>query len=261
MSKESTNLAAAQEPHISPITWSPLTAVIVAVVIFLAAQLIAVGALSIYPALRHWPGAMGQDWLTNSVVGQFFFVVVAEGLTVLLLWLFMHWRKAPFRVLGFARPKLEDIAYALIGLVIYFPALIAAVALLHNFIPHFNINQSQQVGFQSGAHGSQLILVFVSLVVLPPLVEELMFRGFLFTSLRKKLPFVIAGLVTSLIFAAPHLLESGSGGLLWIAGVDTFILSLTLVWLREKTGRLYAGIGLHALKNGIAFAALFLMHH
>ncbi|MGH7237402.1 MAG: CPBP family glutamic-type intramembrane protease [Candidatus Saccharimonadales bacterium] len=45
-----------------------------------------------------------------------------------------------------------------------------------------------------------------------------------------------------------------------MAGVDTFILSTVLCYLREKTGRLYAGIGVHALKNFVAFAALFLFH-
>jgi hypothetical protein len=95
---------------------------------------------------------------------------------------------------------------------------------------------------------------------LPPFAEEIMFRGFLFSGLKKKLPVIWAALFTSLLFAVPHLLESGSGGLLWIAGIDTFILSMVLCWLRQKTDRLYAGMGLHALKNFIAFATLYLLH-
>ena len=74
------------------------------------------------------------------------------------------------------------------------------------------------------------------------------------------MPKVWAIIITSLIFASPHLLESGSGGLLWIAGIDTFVLSLVLCWVREKTGRLYAGMGIHALKNTVAFISLFLLH-
>ena len=43
--------------------------------------------------------------------------------------------------------------------------------------------------------------------------------------------------------------------------IDTFILSLTLIWLREKTGRLYASMGLHGLKNFIAFIQLYPIIH
>ena len=56
-----------------------------------------------------------------------------------------------------------------------------------------------------------------------------------------------------------HLAEGGAAGPLWIGFIDTFILSLVLCYLRVKTGSLWAGITLHALKNGIAFVALFVI--
>jgi membrane protease YdiL (CAAX protease family) len=95
--------------------------------------------------------------------------------------------------------------------------------------------------------------------VLPPIVEETVFRGFIFTGLRGKLKFVWAAVLTSLLFATAHL-EFGSGKpLLWVAGLDTFTLSLALCYLREKTGSLWPGILLHALKNGVAFLSLFVL--
>jgi membrane protease YdiL (CAAX protease family) len=48
--------------------------------------------------------------------------------------------------------------------------------------------------------------------------------------------------------------------LLYIAAIDTFTLSLILVYLREKTGGLWSSMGLHAIKNGIAFVSLFIVH-
>jgi len=74
------------------------------------------------------------------------------------------------------------------------------------------------------------------------------------------MPVLWATLVTSLLFAVPHLLEGGSGGLLYVAGLDTFILSLFLVYLREKTGGLWSSMILHAIKNGTAFMVLFVLH-
>jgi membrane protease YdiL (CAAX protease family) len=74
------------------------------------------------------------------------------------------------------------------------------------------------------------------------------------------MPVLSAALLTSAIFAAAHLPEGGSGGPLYIAAIDTFILSLVLIYLRIKTGNLWASITLHALKNGVAFVALFVLH-
>src|SRR5262249_37045858 len=108
-------------------------------------------------------------------------------------------------------------------------------------------------------HGSALWLVFISLVILPPITEEIMIRGFLFTGLRSKLSLIKAGLITSVLFAIPHLQPGSGQPLLWMAGVDTFILSLILVYLREKTGSLAASIGVHAIKNFVAFLALFVV--
>jgi membrane protease YdiL (CAAX protease family) len=54
-------------------------------------------------------------------------------------------------------------------------------------------------------------------------------------------------------------MEGGAAGPLWIGAVDTFTLSLVLVSLREITGNLWAGISLHAAKNGIAFILLFVI--
>jgi membrane protease YdiL (CAAX protease family) len=121
---------------------------------------------------------------------------------------------------------------------------------------HINLDQKQELGFDAVVGTIERLMAFVSLVVLPPIVEEVMFRGFLFAGLRKKLPFPAVALLVSLIFASLHLLE-GSGGLLWVAGIDTFVLSLVLCYVREKTGNLWAGIAVHMLKNCVAFLYLY----
>jgi hypothetical protein len=103
-------------------------------------------------------------------------------------------------------------------------------------------------------------MTFISLVVLPPIVEEIMVRGFLYSTLKKAMPTVAAVLLTSAIFASAHLPEGGAAGPLYIAALDTFVLSLVLIYLREKTGSLWASITLHAAKNGVAFTVLFVLH-
>ncbi len=141
---------------------------------------------------------------------------------------------------------------------IYFIAFLVVVALVTRFVPGFDIGQEQDVGFKDVSGSAQLIMSFVGLVILPPIVEEIMARGLIYSSLRKAMPVLIAAILTSALFALPHMFESATGGLLYIAGLDTFILSMFLVYLREKTGALWASMLLHAIKNGVAFMALFI---
>ena len=144
----------------------------------------------------------------------------------------------------------------LTGFAFYFTVYIVAVEVLTALIPSFNPNAKQAIGVSTSTTGSALWLVFISLVILPPIVEEILFRGFLYSGLKNKFRKLTAALITSAIFASLHLIE-GVSGLLWIAALDTFILSMVLIMLREKTGKLWASMGLHMVKNLVAFVYLF----
>lgn len=261
MSKDSSNLSVAKptEQKFSKSWQVALLALLATVVLFYTAEILGGLIISIYPALHHWSATRTDNWLTNSIEAQFLYGLLADGLIVAgIAWLLrlFHWQWSD---IGLKRPKVRHITYGLLAAVPYYVLYIIAVAIISVIIPALNVNQAQQIGFNS-VHGFlPLILAFVSLVVVPPLAEEIAMRGFLYTGLRKWLPKIVSGLIVSVLFGAAHLAEGGSAGPLWIGAMDTFILSLVLVFLREKTGNLWAGITLHALKNGIAFISLFIV--
>jgi membrane protease YdiL (CAAX protease family) len=238
----------------SGIPWNGWLGAAAGIFLFIVAQVVAVFILSVYPA------ASTRDWLVHSLAGQIVYLALANLLIFGGLWLFMRIYRAGWSSIGLSKPRLKDPLYSLGALPVYFVTLALSITLIKYFVPALDLDQQQDLGFNGTYHGVQLALIAVSLVVVPPLTEEIVFRGLIFTSLKKKTPIITAALVTSLLFAAGHLPEGGSGGLLYIAAIDTFILSLVLCYLRQKTGRLWAGIGLHALKNGIAFVSLFLVH-
>jgi uncharacterized protein len=177
-----------------------------------------------------------------------------------MIWELLRYYRASFRLIGLARAKLWDLLYAGLGFGFYFILYVVVISIIAKSFPALNVNQQQNIGFQHVTTVSTIAMAFISLVVLPPLAEEIIFRGFVFTGFRRKFGFALAAIGTSILFAVPHLLESEGGGLLWIAGIDTFILSLVLCYVREKSGRLWAGMGIHAMKNGLAFATLFIFH-
>lgn len=263
MSKNTSNHAAAidhsDDGPAQRWAWGPLNATIIVIVAFLVAQLVGATVTDSYPTLRHWTSAHANNWLTNSVMAQFFFVLISETLTLSILWLYLRHRLTR-KQLGLTKPSWYDPLFSVMATIVYYGLYIVAVAIISKLV-YINTNQQQDIGFNNVVGTSALIMTFISLVVLPPLVEEITFRGVLYGGLRRRFNPIVATIITSCIFAAPHLLESDSGqGLLWIAGIDTFVLSTVLCYLREKTGRLWAGMGVHALKNGVAFISLFIAH-
>lgn len=241
------------------ITWGPLFAVFGTIFIYIFAQVLAVAAISLYFSLRGLSTDSAQQLLTDSTLWQIVFYATVQLMTLALLLVVLRNRKSTVRAIGLIRFKLHDMAYALSGFFVYILTFVSVIAVSKVLIPSLDTNQKQEIGFSTATRGPLLALIFVCLVILPPLVEELLTRGFLYSGLRKKLNMLGAGLITSLLFAAAHL-QFGSGKpLLWVAGIDTFILSCVLVYLREKTGSLWAPMLLHGLKNSIAFISLFIL--
>ncbi|MEI9913527.1 MAG: type II CAAX endopeptidase family protein [Candidatus Saccharibacteria bacterium] len=238
------------------VKWNPWLGVVFVLVIYVLSQVVGLTTL-LYPLLHGWSSARSTNWLNNSIYAQFFYLVIVEGFTVLAVLKLLKWYKVDKKVIGLRRPKLKDPLYALLAVPVYYLLYVIAVGVAGYFFKGLNVSETQNVGFNS-VHGvAELAVTFISLVVLPPIAEEILVRGLLYSSLRKGLPQIAAALVTSVIFASAHLPE-GASGLLWIGFIDTFILSMVLVYLRERTGGLWSGMALHAIKNGVAYYVLYL---
>jgi membrane protease YdiL (CAAX protease family) len=239
--------------------WSPLIAVVIVIATYFGAQyggaiLLVAGGMATGMDVNET-----VDWLSQSTFAQFLNSVVVYGMMAFALYLFIRRYKTPFRALGWVRPRLKDVGIALLGVMPYFLAYFLLLTLATNIFPALDVEQEQELGFDTNNQTAVgLALTFISLVVLPPIVEELVVRGFLFTSFLKRFRFLIAALCTSVVFAAAHLQFGGDAPLLWVAAIDTFALSMVLCYMRYKTGSLWAGIFLHAMKNGVAFTVLFL---
>jgi membrane protease YdiL (CAAX protease family) len=243
------------------VPWNPWLGLVFAAFVFYAAQFIAGLIASIYPLLKHWSEAQANDWLNSSAFAQFLFILLAEIATIGAIYLFVtKLYKSRLSIIGLRRPRWNDLFYGVVAVPVYFSFYLLTVVVVSHFVPSLNVNQQQEVGFNSAHGGLPLFLAFLSLVVLPPIAEEIMVRGFLYSSLKKAMSLIPAAIFTSVLFAVAHLPEGGSAGPLYIAAVDTFILSLVLIYLREKTGGLWSSMTLHAIKNCIAFVAIFAVH-
>ncbi len=186
----------------------------------------------------------------------FFQILCIEASVLVILYWFMRRRRISRRFIGLNRPQLSHILYAIGGFVAYLACYLIVVIVAKAVIPGLDLEKEQELGFSKATTGGNLIPIFMSLALLPPLVEEIVARGFLFSNLRVRTSFLVSAIVTSILFSAAHL-GGAAEGLLWIAAIDTFVLSMVMCHVREKTGSLWPAIGMHFIKNTMAFYILF----
>lgn len=181
---------------------------------------------------------------------------VLYGISLLIVigvpWVLKKYRVSP-ELIGLNRlPYWQDIGKALIGVVVYFVISAVLMYIAMALFSDFNSTEAQDVGFNDLGTRLDFILAFVTLVVIGPVVEEVLFRGFLFGTLRKIIPVWGAILITSALFAFVH----GQ----WNLAIDTFAMSVVACFLTLKSRSLWPAIILHMLKNGIAFYVLYILH-
>ncbi|MDQ3123816.1 MAG: CPBP family intramembrane metalloprotease [bacterium] len=235
----------------------PLTTIVATLGVFLVSQVVAGLLIWLYPATQDWTDIEATRWLTESVAGQFTYVLLAEVIAITLIFHLLKRAHIMRARIGWVRPAFRDVGWSLIAYGIYFMVYLAVIIIAQKLIPSLNVDQEQKIGFDTAYSNLHLLMTFVSLVVLPPLAEEIIFRGYLYSSLRSKFNFKKATILTSILFGIAHLQFGAGAPLLWVAAIDTFILSYFLCYLRERTGSLWAPILLHAIKNCIAYVILF----
>ncbi len=200
---------------------------------------------------------LDANGITEDTLGNTLYYAATTVLVyslVLLIIIGVPWklrkRGVSWADIGLGRgPKLTDFAWPIAGAVGYIIiASIITVAARYIF-PDADYDQPQEIGFEALSYQWEYVVVFVSLVIIAPFAEEIMFRGYLLGKLTKYIPVWLAIVLTAALFALAH-------GQFNIA-LDTFALGIVLGILRVSSGSLWPSIFLHMLKNGVAFYFLF----
>ncbi len=153
-------------------------------------------------------------------------------------------------------PTWLDIGLVPAGFIAYYVIALAVMMLAMLLLPNIDWQQAQEVGYSNLANYADKLLAFVALVLIAPIAEELIFRGWFYAKLRSRFSALWSILVNSLVFAALHL-GFDFGALQWNVAINIFCMSVVLCLLREIRGTIWSGMILHILKNGVAYYLLF----
>ena len=162
--------------------------------------------------------------------------LVAGVLTLFVYWLLFFIRKKRFG---------EEVCLYPLSLEGVLPITIMAACfnvvttVVISFIP-WPESWMESYAISSSAIDNSL-LAWITAVFMAPILEEVVFRGLIYTRLKKGLPLIVAAILTSLVFGIMH------GTIIWF--FYTFVVSMVLIWIFEKFHSLTACILFHLLYN------------
>lgn len=185
-----------------------------------------------------------------AVVLQLLSVIPAHLLTIVLAWLVVtKFRKYSFReMLGWEWNGFR-LWHAFALFVLFY-----GFALLMSLIFGSVENEFEKM-ISSSRTAVFLVAFFATFTA--PLVEEVVYRGLLYSAFQKKLGVVWAVILVTLLFTLVHVPQYSLNNVPDYATICTLLmLSLTLTLVRVKTGNLIPCIVLHTVVNGIQSAFL-----
>ena len=142
-------------------------------------------------------------------------------------------------------PTWTDILLAPIGYVL----VILVLLVLSLFLPLEKWAEvKQETGFHGMGNMGNYMLAFFCLVILAPIMEEVMFRGWLYGKLRARMTALPAIIIVSAMFGIVHMRLD--------VGIKVFVMSAIMCVSRELTGTIWSGVLLHMVNNGLAMYAL-----
>lgn len=238
-----------QLPEFLQVPWT-IKDVLFFVVLWLGIQILVIEILKgiagySHPLSMFLSGAADGSNITAVFTFDLLDAVVGFG----VVWYYLRRYKVGWKTVGW-RPvnPIKAIAYLLGILLFFIVASYAVLTLVTMLVPGFNENQAQSNQFIGDVH-THTSVALVALVLLPPFLEETIFRGFLFPAISKKWGVWIGAIISSAIFGLAH----------WQANISvyTFVLGLLLCFLYVKTKSIVPGIFVHMLNNYLAFIALY----
>ena len=218
--------------------WASILALIAALAIYLASALYLVRAFAI-SAQSIRAVELTRGMVEAQVVS---YVPILAYMTLVLPWLA---RRRLSAILGPLHGP--QVLAGLGGAIMMWLAVTIVAAIQAGFIGHQPTQTAIKL-FENAQPGLWLDVMAVVAVTLAPFAEELVFRGFIFNALWKRLPFSLSALASGIIFGIAHGQAAGIAPL----AAGGFVLAAVYA----RSGSLWSSMIAHGTFNGITLMLL-----
>ncbi|MBQ3513324.1 MAG: CPBP family intramembrane metalloprotease [Lachnospiraceae bacterium] len=188
--------------------------------------------------------AFAQELQVYLLENQNLILLASSVVTLLFLWIFFKCRHK--KLTQEAQIRKFDIKMILpmivmgCSLSLFISSVLCILPLPENLVSSYD--ESSQ-----GLLGQNLMIRILSVMIMAPVVEEIIFRGLIFSRLKRGMKTPIAIIISSFLFALMH------GQLIWI--IYTFVVGLIFAIVFEKTKSLGTSILCHMAFNSVSVLA------
>lgn len=202
------------------------------------------------------PFLLKATTISDSIRGQFLFSIILYSLMVIPAW-FIGLSKRDRRAVLTNSPSRNkgNPLFVIIPFFLAIPFNAIYVTIIEKLLPSLYKAMEEAGNLAANMPQSQnfmdLFLLFLTLVVMAPIFEEMVFRGIFYNLLNKKQSLLVAALISSLFFGLLH------GATFF----QTAVLGFVLAMIYQVTGKLWMAMAAHAFNNFIGFLQVVLMSY
>ena len=238
-----------ERSHASPkVRWSVWDALKVLILFFFFAYMIAIIASLLMPLFP--PG--GATGRIVAIVNTTIMDLVGMAI---VFYFVIHRYRHKARDLGLTMKNfLKNISYGFLGYLSLLPILFVTLMVTALILDLFKYQPAPQPVFEMFLEEEKMpMLAYLSIFVAiaGPVMEEIFFRGFLYTAIKKEAGVKLAIIISALIFSFLHAHLVGF--------IPILILGIFLAYLYEKTGSLVSSMTVHIIHNLIMVSFIFLV--
>lgn len=225
--------------------WGFVDVVLIAIFSVIATGLLTMIAFGIVHSIPKW-----KHYTIGQLAAEPLAVIPPQAMGYLLTLIFMvvvvrRGTNAPFWRAAKWRWPASIWLYIMIGV-----ALSLVIQVASTFLP---IPKSLPIDeFFKTTHAAWVLTIFGVLVA--PLFEELFFRGFLYPVLYRRIGFLAAAVVTSILFAFTH---EGQLAHAWAPLLVLFVVGMVLTSVRARTQSVACSFLVHSGYNAFLFGMIF----
>jgi CAAX protease family protein len=196
------------------------------------------------------------EWLKspNLLLVQVLSTIVAHGITLAICWVVVTGMgKRPFWTsLGWNWAG-RSVWYWLVFSACVIVALLLVSQLLARVLP-----QSEDNSFAELLKSSKQVRIAIAVLATftAPLVEEAVYRGILYSGLRRSFGLTTTVLLVTVMFAGVHVLQYLGA---WVSIAGLTLLSLALTVIRARTKSILPCVAIHTVNNAF-FSVLILLN-
>ena len=197
---------------------------------------------------------LGRIFGMSFEVSLWFSTLVTYAVVIPITLLFLHYDgdlSSIRRMLRLETPKKAALLLAGIPLIVTIMDFILNLIYGFAYIGAFGEPSLPDIGVTWESSNLSIVLVLLSTVIIGPVAEELMFRGYVLDSIRKMHGDVLGIILSALLFGMIHFFDPYTVGMATLGGV-------LYGYIRVKTGSLWPSVVSHMIWNAMAMVVTYL---